>query len=220
MRTKIFVFLIFGLAILKNSYAHKYITMLVEGNSWNVLHHGDDFNLTQVLKVSTDTVINDTVYSKIISAYDSLSANWSLAGYMREDILAQKVYFRPLGLNAKEMINYSFNVKVGNKIMISIVDYFIRSSTDSSANQYIFNYYIVNLIDSVNIDGIYHKRVFADYYQDIELYPDTEKGMSILNAPHVWIEGIGDIGEGLLRVLLHRISYSLPNCFVFSTMVH
>ncbi len=68
--------------------------MLVKGNQWNVLHYCYDFNLTQVLEISTDTVINNIKYSKIISAYDSLSSNWSLAGYMREDTLAQTVYYR------------------------------------------------------------------------------------------------------------------------------
>lgn len=158
--------------------------MLVEGNSWNVLHHGDDFNLTQVLKVSTDTVINDTVYSKIISAYDSLSANWSLAGYMREDILAQKVYYRSVGSFSKsDSIFYNFNVKVNDSVIISVVD---LNHSNLPIHDYYYTYNKVDSIDSIYIEGVYHKRIFVNYTDGIFNW-----------GQHVWIEGVGG-SEGLL----------------------
>ena len=111
-----FIFLNLSIVV----FAHTYQPMLIKGNKWNVLHYGYDYNLTQVIKVSSDTLINDTIYSKIISAYDSLSSNWSLVGFMREDTVAQKVFFRPLGQKASEILYFSFNVKINDNIIFSV----------------------------------------------------------------------------------------------------
>ena len=180
MKTKTLLIVIIFLQVFWCINAQTYKPMLIKGNKWNVLHYGYDYNLTQVLEVSTDTIINDTVYSKIISAYDSLSSNWSLVGYMREDTLAQEVYYRSLDTNATNILYYSFNVKIGDSVIISIVN---MNESHLPLDEYYYKYNQVDSIDSVKIGETYHKRIFVDYEEGLLV--------SSILGHHVWIEGIG-----------------------------
>ncbi len=168
-------------------YAHKYIPMLVKGNTWNVLHYGYDYNLTQILKVSSDTLIDSLKYNKIISSYDSLSSVWSLVGFMREDTIAQIIYYKSLDSTAKELIYYCFNVKIN--------DYFKLTSTGNDIHDtisYTFNQVVA--LDSIQIGNYYHKMVTV---ANCDGFCDPIcKGDSITSF--VWIEGIGGM-SGLLE---------------------
>ncbi len=169
-------------------YAHKYIPMLVKGNTWNVLHYGYDYRLTQVFKVSSDTFINNIQYYKIISAYDSLSNNWNLAGLMREDTVAQTVYFRSLDSTAKDIVYYNFNVKINDIIKLTLLD-----SIPHEIGYYAFN--LVTSIDSIQIGNFYRKKVTVinsnGFCEDTSCSGDSIGG-------YTWIEGIGGM-SGLLE---------------------
>lgn len=167
-----------------NSQTYK--PMLVQNNQWNVLHSyccaglgpiENDFNLTEVLKISTDTIIETKKYSKLISAYDSQASIWMLKGFLREDIIARKVYFR--AINKDEVLLYNFDVKANDTIETTDFRFDLGNTT-------VYN--IIQSVDSIQIGTVKHKRItitsnFVDAFSS--------------NRGHIWIEGIGGI-EGLL----------------------
>jgi hypothetical protein len=99
---------------------------------------------------------------------------------MREDTLAQEVYYRSLDTNATNILYYSFNVKIGDSVIISIVN---MNESHLPLDEYYYKYNQVDSIDSVKIGETYHKRIFVDYEEGLLV--------SSILGHHVWIEGIG-----------------------------
>lgn len=187
MRQSLIIIFVFISIVLD---AQTYKPMLVEGNSWNVLHYGYDYNYTQLLKVSTDTFINNIKYSKIISSYDSLSSIWTTTGYMREDTVKQKVYFLNIDTNAIERVYFEFNVKINDTIQVF---------GNKNVNYIRFNQ--IKLVDSVKIGSGYNKRIFVDYKIS---YGNILAADSV--SHYVWIEGIGGLCGPLSSSQIPNIS--------------
>jgi len=132
-------------------HGQSYHPLLIQGNRWNIQYipHPSEFKCgrisipdstgTEILKISADTtIINGIIYKNLISSYDSMATVNSSIGLIREDTVAQKVYF--MGGNGYipwEVLLYDFNVKVKDTI----------------------SYYIVDSIDSIKIGTRFHKRI-------------------------------------------------------------
>ncbi|MFA5046733.1 MAG: T9SS type A sorting domain-containing protein [Paludibacter sp.] len=160
-----------------------YKPLLTKNNQWNVLHSSCcpdiyKYNLTEVMKLSEDTVISGVLYKKLISAYDSLASQFTTIGYLREDRITNKVYYRPK--NKNEFLLYDFDVKPNDTIKIT--DF--RSDGSFKYNN------IVLSVDSILIGAEFHKRITLNSQN-----PDNPVGSAFDNQ--VWIEGIGGT-KGLL----------------------
>jgi hypothetical protein len=156
-----------------------YIPMIVQGNQWNELHLNISvppeyqYAHTYITKIGNDTVIDGVQYYKLLTASDSLSSDWQANGYIREDVVEQKVYYKTD--NEDESLLYAFNVQVG--------DSFETYSYIMGKNHVTV---VINNIDSVYINTMWHKRIYIT-----SLYDSYEE------KSHIWIEGIGGT-DGLL----------------------
>jgi hypothetical protein len=126
---------------------------------------------TKTNKFGNEVIYGDTTYLMVMEATDSLHTNWDMIGYIREDTLTGKVFFRKWD---GEGLIYDFNLQIGDSVTI---------------NNYYAGFADVTLIcgniDSVNINGQFKKRIYLYRYYPGE-YPAD-----------IWIEGIGSTG-GLL----------------------
>ena len=119
--------------------------MLKTGKTWNTLgimySPEEQITGTMIVKFENDTTINDTIYRKVWQSEDSLKANWSLGGFIRE---AQDtaLYFRTL--EGVEQILYKYNMNIGDSISIDME----------------VLPFVVDSIDSVLINGNYRNRYF------------------------------------------------------------
>lgn len=132
-----------------------YKPMLVNGNSWNVLYTQPYYTFkcgqsypntayqkeTEVFKLSGDTVIAGKTYKRLVSSFDSLTLIWNLLGFIREDTLEQKVYFKESYNYSEETLLYNFQLKVNESI---------------SGN---FLYLTAQSIDSVLVGNSFSKRI-------------------------------------------------------------
>ena len=124
-----------------NSFEQSYIPLFKKGNQWNLLYQNyaivkngtlrdtiiqsklkckksfDESLKTQILKVSNDTMINGTIYQKIISSFDSLASNWSLEALVREDTATKKVFRR---ISDNDYLLYDFNLKPKDTVYVEI----------------------------------------------------------------------------------------------------
>jgi hypothetical protein len=144
------------------SFGQTYYPLLKKDNTWNVLYESDinlkgaiakdslarlkcfyDYSAfyrqTEVFKLSSDTSVNGTKYIKLISSFDSLSTDWKIKAFLREDTIKEIVYYN--SGNGTEHILYAFKVKVKDTIGINTV----------------------NFIDTIIINNIPHKRIKLSY---------------------------------------------------------
>ncbi|MDR2775675.1 MAG: T9SS type A sorting domain-containing protein [Tannerella sp.] len=180
MKTKIFGILALIVLSIPAS-AQEYIPMLKEGNQWNVMYAGSIegikpiWSKTYIYRLSGDTVIEGKIYLSIIQSTDKLQETWHTAGFLREDTDSMKVYFRENSNQpGQEGVLYDFSAAVGDTVVT-----ILGKPT----------YNIVTGIDSVEIEGEYHKHMFLSSILVEDEFP------KFLNE---WIEGIGHI-QGLLR---------------------
>jgi hypothetical protein len=124
------------------------------------------YEFTASYKIGGDTLINDTLYSKIIVSHDSLNTSWYLTSeVIRQD--SNKVYLRKYG--HKESLIYDFNLKIGDTItQTNILDE--RSE------------WILENVDSVNLNGIWRKQWTFEKLDCGGTCPID-----------IWFEGIGSI---------------------------
>jgi hypothetical protein len=161
--------------------------MLQEGNQWNVLQMTGEpgrwhTRRTNVYRLSEDTVIDGKHYAAVLKSTDRDTTTWETAGFIREDITAKRVYHRALFHYSRgdsitpECVLYDFGVSVGDTVT--------TIWPDSIRN-------IVKGIDSIEINGKYHKRITVGN-QFV-----GEEGQDRPLWINEWIEGIGNI-NGLL----------------------
>ncbi|MBN1415751.1 MAG: T9SS type A sorting domain-containing protein [Bacteroidales bacterium] len=166
-----------------NLYSQTYQKLIDSTNKWNYLDQafttccGGEAR-TYSLFFTTDTIISDTVYKKVMSKiikYNSTDTVY--AGGIREDIIAQSVYVRT-GESEERKI-YSFDHKTGDTISID---------TTYWKDAYTIRY--VKSIDIFDFDGFQGKK--------IGICDTTFR----TNMPHIspsetytdfWYEGIGSL---------------------------
>jgi len=160
-----------------------YIPLVINNNQWNILHSSccpdiNKYNLTEVLKIAEDTIIGYQIYKKLISAYDSLADGYKTIGYLREDRIAKKVYFKPKSQN--EFLLYDFDVIPNDTIKI----------TNPGSGSSLVYINVVLSVDSILIDNEAHKRITLN-----SRLAGITQGNAFDNQ--IWIEGIGGT-KGLL----------------------
>jgi len=142
MRPKEFLTLLF-VVIVQFCYGQEYHKLVDTNKMWSVLLiNGTNpyYKSTHFIKFQGDTIINDTMYKKVLKAEDEFHNNWELNGYIREDS-SRKVYYLNYECYYEEYLIYDFNVNIGDTINY-------------------FEPYIVDSIDSIYISNQYRKRIF------------------------------------------------------------
>ncbi|MDR0349187.1 MAG: T9SS type A sorting domain-containing protein [Tannerella sp.] len=173
--------------------AQDYIPMLQEGNRWNVLFEKDAdggtgpffYRNTHIYKLAGDTVIDGKQYAAIQKSEDREVSIWRTAGFIREDVAAERVYYRALfpahyiwnDSITPECVLYDFGISVGDTVT--------AIWPDSIWNK-------VESIDSIEINGKYHKQITVGSQFIAEAGPDR----FVWN--NKWIEGIGNT-NGILK---------------------
>jgi hypothetical protein len=155
-----------------------YIPMISTENQWNELSVNyllpPFYERTHVTKLGNDTVVNGLPYYKLLTARDSLSAEWEANGFIWVDTVLQRVYYKPIG--KPDVLLYAFRAKVGDVLISYDVSYQTKIIM------------IVEDITSMLIGGVEHKAITVH-----TTYSDYNS-----NTYHTWIEGVGD-DAGLLR---------------------
>jgi hypothetical protein len=161
-----------------------YTPMIVSGNQWN--EHAQRasplgmIHRTYITTVGKDTIVDGQTYKKILTAKDSLSNNWEETGCIREDVVNQKVYYRPE--NQPEILLYDFHVQVGD----TLYSYELFSGWDVKIE--------IKSIDYVLIDGGLRKKISI-----LSVHSEEYDGdIYYFTGHHVWIEGIGCV-DGFLQ---------------------
>ena len=118
------------------------------------------------IKFQGDTLINSTVYTKVLKSYDEFMEDWELYALIREE--DNKYYLRNL-VNEEGLI-YDFNVNTGDTVTINNPFGFMPLEAS-----------IIN-IDSVFIEPAneYRKRIILFEYENF-------------GSEEIWIEGIGSL---------------------------
>lgn len=114
-----------------------------------------------------DTIINGLTYHKLYHSSDAVLDASEYCGGIREDA-NKRVYFYDAASNKERML-YDFSVVAGDTVNDGLVNHPV----------------IVDHIDSVNISGIYHKRINFRQIQSTTGWP--------MGA---WVEGIGNSSLG------------------------
>ena len=83
------------------------------GNQWFTAEHYFFVNAieTHSLRIGTDTTINNQVYKSVELIYDSLSTDWQIISFIREDN-SNKVFYLQ-GVNPERVI-YDFDLAIGD----------------------------------------------------------------------------------------------------------
>jgi hypothetical protein len=158
--------------------------MVVPGNQWNEL--ATQISLppeyqyikTYTTTIGRDTLIEGMTYYQLLTARDQSSSIWESNGFVREDTVTQRVYYKPHG--KAELLLYAFQVQVGDTLQ----SYSYMSDRDEILIA------IVKSVDSVPIGATWRKRIAIHSTCQDESYAD--------GAYHTWVEGIGGL-DGFLN---------------------
>jgi len=212
-----------------------YIPLVDTSKLWNVLETDmsggtPQTSATNIIKIEpSDTIINDTIYKKVIqSKYNHNTPEDSLIGFIREDTVEKKVFFRrkspffyePEGV---DRLLYDFSIIEGDTI--EVFGYYFC--------EWFSNSYVVLSTDSINLLNnekrkIWNlQRVDYKYNKNIKLAAGYEgKKTGILIPPYsdfdTWIEGIGSL-NGLINpgcFQLYTISFGLSLLCFFENEEH
>jgi hypothetical protein len=95
--------------------------LISEDKLWSNVTFGtenpDIYKSSYWIKFQGDTTINNVQYKKILQADDSLHSDWYLNGFIREDIVAQKVYLFNNYTESDQLL-YDFSLEKGDSILI------------------------------------------------------------------------------------------------------
>ena len=164
--------------------AQQFEPLVAEGKQWNVVYTYVPWppvhRVTDAYKVEGDTVVEGTVYKKLLTTQSQQYTNWGLCGLMRETDEGQ-VFYRSYGSNhtfGAETMLYDFSMQPGDSIYY---------------NQY-YGLVLLRKSDTILDDGNIRKRLDFQYKEEGYLEDKYE----------TWIEGIGsELG------LLHAGSLSM-----------
>lgn len=130
---------------------------------------------TQAHKFTADTLINDTLYTKIMESVDEYCMLWKFIGCARE-VQGKGFYFR--AKNSTEKLFYKYNLSVSDTIQI--------------INLFNLNGLIMDTCRVLSIDSVWVKDKYRHRYTFCNLYEE--------DLIDTWIEGIGSL-DGLLYPL-------------------
>jgi hypothetical protein len=131
MKTKILLTLIFAVSM-QFCFGQEYHTLIDTNKIWSVLLiNGTNpyYKSTHFIKFQGDTIINDTMYKKVLKAEDEFHNNWELNGFIREDS-TQKVYYKYY-LESNEKLIYDFQPNINDTFYFTQNDYLIVCGFDS-----------------------------------------------------------------------------------------
>jgi len=131
MKTKILLTLIFAVSM-QFCFGQEYHTLIDTNKIWSVLLiNGTNpyYKSTHFIKFKGDTIINDTMYKKVLKAEDEFHNNWELNGFIREDS-TQKVYYKYY-LESNEKLIYDFQPNINDTFYFTQYDYLIVGGFDS-----------------------------------------------------------------------------------------
>jgi hypothetical protein len=153
------IFQVLFLFISLQFQAQTYKPMLIQGNRWNnqyIPHQSQykcgkiyisDSTGTEILELSADTTnVNTHTYWNLVTSYDSLSGPGQQTGLIREDTIAQKIYFiGDYGFLPFEVMLYDFSLNVKDTAWYEKDEYRL--------------YDIVDSVDSIKIGTQFRKRI-------------------------------------------------------------
>lgn len=135
---------------------------------------------TEHIKFTDDTVINSLTYKKVERSLDEAQMDWSPYGYIRENA-SKQIFYKIFPLDTERVL-YDLNVQLHDTVLV----YGLITSVNNYRDLVPMTFY-VNLIDSVIIGQIYHKRInLGSYFID---------SLSIWEQ---WIDSTGSMG-GMLH---------------------
>lgn len=168
MKVIIISLLILGLSF---SVRSQYNTQLIDSTKyWSIAHQPcpgcGGILYSYYIKFQGDTVINSSIYTKILQSYDEYMEDWELYGFIKEE--EGKYYLRNLA--GEDGLAYDFTVDIGDTITMKNPFGFTSIYAE-----------IIN-IDSVFIEPAneYRKRITLFEYENFWLEEQ-------------WIEGIGSL---------------------------
>ena len=133
-----------------NLNSQTYLKLIDSTNKWNYLDQAfttccGGESRTYSLFLTSDTIITDMVYKKVMSMIITFNSNDTVyAGAIREDTISQSVYVK-IGEN-EERIIYSFDHEIGDTISID---------TTYWKDEYTIRY--IKSIGSYDFDGFHGK---------------------------------------------------------------
>ena len=131
MKTRILLTLICAV-IVQFCFGQEYHKLVDTNKLWSVLlSNGANpyYKSTHFIKFKGDTIINDTMYKKVLKAEDEFHNNWELNGFIREDS-TQKVYYK-YNLAVNEKLIYDFQPNINDTFYFTQYDYLIVGGFDS-----------------------------------------------------------------------------------------
>jgi hypothetical protein len=131
MKQKILLTLICAV-IVQFCFGQEYHKLVDTNKLWSVLLiNGVNpyYKSTHFIKFKGDTIINDTMYKKVLKAEDEFHNNWELNGFIREDS-TQKVYYK-YNSAANEKLIYDFQPNINDTFYFTQYDYLTVCGFDS-----------------------------------------------------------------------------------------
>jgi len=131
MKQKILLTLICAV-IVQFCFGQEYHTLIDTNKIWSVLLiNGTNpyYKSTHFIKFKGDTIINDTMYKKVLKAEDEFHNNWELNGFIREDS-TQKVYYK-YNLAVNEKLIYDFQTNINDTFYFTQYEYLTVCGFDS-----------------------------------------------------------------------------------------
>ncbi len=200
---KIYIFFSVILPLLVSAQINKYQPLLSDNASWNIRIEGS-CSIGSVIKehsfiLTNDTLINNMTYKKLEIPYvlvkldEGYCSNTPTPGYkgaIREDTTLRKVFYIPNDSSAEEVL-YDFNLSIGDTVKGLMV--FPSYENDDA--------YIINAIDSILIDGNYHKRWKVGL-------KSHSNGISNI------IEGVGLVEGFIAPIIPNKIAYDAPSSII------
>lgn len=176
-----------------------YIPLLDTAKQWYIIQTSyayggaPSYRTTGELEIlSGDTIINSILYKKIIINHYEMPVflPTGLVGFVREDTLEKKVYFKPsfqFSQDTVERLLYDFSAEIGDSIEIF--------GLFSKPEGYIENIYIIESLDSITLLNNEKRKVW-------NLIQHPESGLGWTDQ---WIEGIGS-KQGLIFPCYYEVS--------------
>ena len=184
MRKVLFI-LVICLITLSSKFSFSQVnkSILDTTKQWNTLRNNGYGTgvYTIINKIGEDTIVDNRIYKKVYTNNyciweDTSMNNWTCNHLIREDSNIVYLYFlNNNNASHEEIIIYNFNLNVGDEFNEPIIMGGEYNGLFMSDNA------VVDLIDSVEVNGILLKRIIFDLY-------DTETGY----FRFAWIEGIGN----------------------------
>jgi hypothetical protein len=151
--------------------AQNYISFPDSNAIWLVRHgRGDTMPAFYYYGLTNeDTIINSTVYHKLLRSTDTVFSSNEYYAALRQDVLAKKVYSYAYNASSEHLL-YDFSVNIGDTV---------NNITGSSTSAIVYS------IDSILIAGTYHKQIHFMLYSASSVWPFGS-----------WVEGVGNIALG------------------------